>query len=46
MRIEKLEYNDEVEDLIKSGDLHVSDLCNSKQTRLFGVRIDARLIGV
>lgn len=46
MKIEQLEYDDDVEGLLKDADLHFLDLRNSKEIQLFGLCVDANLIGV
>ena len=46
MRIEQLEFNEDVEKLLKDADLHFLDLRNSKKIQLFGLRVDANLIGI
>ncbi len=46
MNIEPIELNDEVEALLVSEELPVSDLRSPNQLRLFGVRVGDRIIGI
>lgn len=46
MRIEQLEFSDKVKKLLDEADLLYSDLLNSKQAQLFGIREDSNFIGV
>lgn len=46
MNIEPIELNDEIEALLVGEKLPVLDLYSSNQTQLFGVEVDARIIGV
>jgi len=46
MKIEPIQFNDEIESLLASENLPVSDLRNSSRTTLFCIREKRRIVGV